>query len=994
MNKKEPLNLRSNYDVQYEQYPIRTSGYIQPHGVLIVLERKNLNIIQISENVEKTFGLPAQSLLNKNLACLFSSYQVKKIIQYVSEQSWHKFNRFSLKIKVCNLFFQVIIHANNENIILELEQKVTSKTNNKNNLFDILRNTSNRLKKISELVELSEYIADSVRKITQFDRVMIYKFATDNSGIVIAESKEDYLESYLDLHYPESDIPAVARQLYYENWLRIIPDVNYQPVPILPVEHLPLDLTHAFLRSVSPCHLTYLKNMGVTASMSISLIDENKLWGLIACHHYSPKYINYEIRKTCELLGNFMSLQTKVIEEKELYKYKQEIDLIQIKIRQTLAEKPCFINGIIKDNEVSLTNLVKAEGMAMILGEQISLSGKTPSASQVFQLVNGFLKPKKEEIFYTDCLSKDYPEGKGFKDVASGILTISIFLSTTSYHLIWFRPQQEQIVKWAGSSSNPVFVGEDNIPRLSPRGSFEVWKETVNNKSLSWQFLEVEAARELKNVLLLAALEFSQFSQEFLEKTAQQAKLANIAKSQFLAKMSHELRTPLNAILGFTQIMSRDDSLSEQQQDYLGIINRSGEYLLTLINDVLEMSRIEAGQLTLNQGCFDFYALIQSIGDMFMIKASDKGLFLMLQQEEDLPRYLIGDEAKIRQIIVNLMGNAIKFTDYGEVILRVRKVSLQEDYLTLKLEVEDTGRGIEAEHLETVFEPFKQAENGENPEQGTGLGLSISRQFLHLMGGEITVQSEVNRGSIFTCVFPLRVAPKASVQAKIPVRRVIGLLAGQPLYHILVVEDVAENQKLMVNFLETVGFQVSSAHDGFEAIALWQEKKPDLIFMDMRMPQLDGYQATKRIREAELMEGISASVPIIALTATVFDEDRYGILATGCNDVIYKPFREEVLFEIISKYLKVKYVYEDEISPRKNLGGNQPINLQAGMDSMSIEWIRQLYQAAVSARENNILALIQDIPQEYFYLADALTEMLDNLAFTDIINLTESRING
>ncbi len=992
MNKLLDSNSISVNLDQYDQELIHAPGYIQPHGVLIVLDKKNLNILQISENTEQFFGVTAQSLINQEITKLFPVFQVKKIRKYISNNGDDNIHNYGLKIKLFNKSFQAVIHQGSENLILELESQEL--TNNKSiNLTETIRTSIYQLKKATNISELSQYLAENIKDIIHFDRVMIYQFKEDNSGVVIAEAKENHLESYLNLHYPEFDIPEVARRLYRENWLRIIPDVNYQPIPIIPNSES-LDLSPTFLRSVSPCHLTYLKNMGVTASMSISLIHENKLWGLIACHHYSPKYIDYETRKNCEFLGQFLSLQTKVIQEQELRQYLHKIDQIKTNIREQIRQYPSFINDLIKAHEPMIIDLVHSQGMAIILGKQVILSGKTPDESLIINLVNQVLKPEKKEVFYTDCLSQIYPEAEQFKTVASGILAISIFLSTTSYHLIWFRPEQRQTKHWAGNPE-AVFSQEnpDNIPILSPRNSFKIWQETVKNKSLSWQKVEIEAAQELRTIILLAALEFSQISHELLEENAKQAEAANQAKTQFLAKMSHELRTPLNAILGFSHILSRDFSLSVQQRDYLDIINHSGEYLLSLINDVLEMSKIEAGQLKLNQNNFDFWELIKSIQEMFCIKASDQGLHLLLEQQENLPQYLLGDEAKIRQIIVNLVGNAIKFTEHGHVILRISQLTTKPQKIKVKIEVEDTGKGISPEELDLIFDPFKQAQNKNHSESGTGLGLSISQQFAHLMGGEITVTSQLNQGSIFTCILNLELSPPTFLPSQKTTQKVLRLASEEPIYRILVVEDVPENQKLMVHLLQSVGFQVNSAYDGLQAIALWQSWQPDLIFMDMRMPKLDGYEATRRIRQLELSNPELPSVSIVALTATVFEEERKDIFAVGCNDIVYKPFREEVLFEIINKHLRVQYVYENEPLKKNQIAFLQLNEVKCKLSLMPNEWREQLKEAAVSAREKNILNLIKQIPQEHFSLAQALNRMLDNLAFSDIINLTENPTN-
>ena len=984
----------------YKEYPLHSPGCIQPHGVLFVLQPNTLEILQISANSDAFLGIKPQFLLGKTLHHLISVHQIKKLQSYICKETPEFVEFLSLKKGHKKIKFKGIIHTAQKLLILELEPETYPENHQHIILYSLLKNAIAKLGTTNNLSELARNIAVEVRKITQFDRVMVYRFELDNSGVVIAEDKEENLESYLDLHYPPTDIPSQARQLYCKNWLRIIPDVNYKPVEIIASKKLlnnkELDISQAVLRSVFPCHIEYLKNMGVTASMSISIINDQKLWGLVTCHHYSPKYINYETRKACEFLGQFISINVVYKQEQEFHSYRNQIQNIQAKIRKHLSNHTQFIEDLIIQNQTSLLNLVKAEGAAIYLGEQLNLIGKTPYVVDVKNLIDEFLNPQKQEVFYTDCLSKHYPKAQTFKNFASGILAISIYISSNTYHIIWFRPEQLQIIKWAGNLDKSMFIYEEKIPQLTPRNSFAMWQQLVKDKSLPWEVLEVEAVQELRNILLLAALEFAQFSQFVFRQKAQQANAANVAKTQFLAKMSHELRTPLNAILGFAQMMNRDASLSPDQQEYLGIINRSGEHLLSLINDVLEMSRIEAGQLILNQTCFDLKVLIESIRELLSFKALLKGLKLQVTQDDNLPQYVEGDEGKLRQIIVNLVGNAIKFTETGGIFVHFSRLTYQktENNIIMKITVKDTGIGISKDELETIFQPFKQTENSMKSNEGTGLGLSISRQFARLMGGDITVSSELGQGSTFTCTINMSIPQTIDIVPTNKSNRIICIDPEQPEYKILVVEDIYESQLLMVKMLESVGFKVGSANNGQEAIAIWKKWQADLIWMDMRMPIMDGYEATKTIRAEEAKSpNQKHPVIIIALTATAFQKDREAILAGGCNDFVSKPFREEIIFEMMEKHLGLKYCYA-ELLP--NYGQNYPLeqlateNIKKQINLMPKKWIEELHQSALSARENKIMQLIQEIPAQKSDLANALIQLLNHLAFEQIINLTEA----
>ena len=422
-----------------------------------------------------------------------------------------------------------------------------------------------------------------------------------------------------------------------------------------------------------------------------------------------------------------------------------------------------------------------------------------------------------------------------------------------------------------------------------------------------------------------------------LKQAKEAAEMASRAKSDFLASMSHELRTPLNAILGFSQLLTRDQSLNIQQREHLGIVNRSGEHLLTLINDVLSMSKIEAGRITLKENCFDLYWLIDSIQEMLKLKAQAKGLELNVERHREIPQYIQTDESKLRQVLINLLSNAIKFTQQGSIILRVTSVaasalprlvtgtsgkSLEKsesvrlgnsNYLlgtTLKFEVEDTGQGISAEEISTLFDPFVQTQTGRQSMEGTGLGLPISRQYVRLMGGDITVWSTPNKGSIFTFDIKINPASFSDIEAtKTRSQQVIGIEPDQANFRILVVEDSTVNRLLLVKILRPLGFEVKEASNGEEAIALWQSWQPHLIWMDIQMPIIDGYEATRAIKQ---MPNGNETI-IIALTASAFEEQREAILRAGCDDFVRKPFRAEVLLEKISLHLGVRYVYEEQV---------------------------------------------------------------------------------
>ena len=417
------------------------------------------------------------------------------------------------------------------------------------------------------------------------------------------------------------------------------------------------------------------------------------------------------------------------------------------------------------------------------------------------------------------------------------------------------------------------------------------------------------------------------------ERTALEAKegalKASRAKSIFLSHMSHELRTPLNAVLGFARLMERDRDLSREHRDDLAIIRRSGEHLLGLIDDVLSFSKIEAGKVTLNERSFDLRHLLLEVEEMIRQRAEARDLALDVDLAPDLPGSVWGDDNKLRQVLLNLLGNAVKFTDRGRVSLRVERRDGSIDF-----EVGDTGRGIAAEDLDRLFEPFEQTRSGQHSSGGTGLGLAISRNLVRMMDGDLDVTSKLAEGSTFRFAIPLPVAGEARSAAES--RRVLRLAPDQPRWRILVVDDAEDNRILLRRLLTQVGFEVRETADGGEGLEIWASWRPHLILMDMRMPGVDGYQATLRLRRAE-SERASGRTVVIALTATAFEHDRSEILATGCDEMVTKPFREAALFDRLAEHLGARFVYEETRPQAEERGGSHAPQAAAGAPAAPID---------------------------------------------------------
>ena len=897
-----------------DQEQIHLLGHIQSHGILIGINELDLTIAQISDNTIEFFNIPASSLIEQPLSILFPEPQIDILVSFLSRKDLEIFNptKITIQIEQNKYLFQGIMHRSDGLLILELEPLPTD-SDSSLSFYHLAKSAAANVRQAKDFAEMSGLLVQEIRKITQCDRVMIYRFEPDNSGIVIAEAKDEQIESFLGLHFPADDIPELARKLYYKNWLRQIVDVNSHPVPIVPLNNPitqePIDLSFSPLRSVSPIHIKYLQKMGVSASFSISLISAGKLWGLIACHHFFPQYIDYEARKACEFLAQVMSIEIVSRYEQELKTAQKKIKIVQAKLKQNILGAKQSINQIFSQNADSLLDLVNAQGVAICLSDRISKIGTCPPQKFISSLVL-WLETKSEDVFHTNCLSCLYPEAQAVKDIASGILAISISLNHTSYHIIWFRCEVIQTVDWAG---DPNKLALDDEWELNPQRSFDLWKETVKAKSLPWDEVEIETASELRSTLMLAALEFSQQS---LKLEAERAQVASQAKSSFLARMSHELRTPLNAILGCTQLMNLDNSLTQTIGEYVNIISYSSDHLLCLIDDILEMSKIEAGKIVLEETQFDFHLFLHNLREMMQIKAKDKNLQLIFAVHPNSPQYIKADERKLRQILLNLLGNAIKFTNQGYVLLHVSLMDKKEasSKAIIHFELEDSGRGIAPEEIDNLFEAFVQTSSGRESQTGTGLGLAISQQFANCMGSHISVSSALNKGTVFQ--FDLEVEQLVEQLSDVEIEQSQTKVSVQPAIEIveesrkqdlsnslriLLVEDTAYNQIIALKFLEKLGYQADLAVNGLEVLKALEHKFYDLILMDIQMPEMDGLEATRRIRLKEKESMAINKVKIVAMTANTMAEDRENCIQIGMDNFIGKPIRIDELDAVLQK---------------------------------------------------------------------------------------------
>lgn len=737
-----------------DREPIHIPGRIQPHGVLLALEEPTLTVRQVSQNSFRYLGRTPEDLLNQPIDGLLLPEECAAIRQSFLNSTTGAPNFLPITVVAQGELrrFDAIIHRHDGLLIVELENQRTLGANEKSgtgadDLYLVLmRRMMAHLQTSSALREACSLLVQEIQTFTGFDRVMIYKFHEDDHGEVIAEALAAGQESFLGLHYPASDIPWQARRLYTLNWLRAIIDAHYTPVelvpPLNPFTNAPLDLSYSVLRSVSPVHLQYMHNMGVASSMSISLLHDGKLWGLIACHHRTPKYLPYQMRLTCELLGVVISVQL-VMKEftedaiDERHRHQINSRLLHAVVEDGLCE------GLAADTQDLLT-LTDADGAAIFFEDACKLVGQTPPLEEVKALV-GWLQQQPPEsplwapVFYTDSLSTLYPPALAYKEKASGLLGITLAKAQGDY-ILFFRPEVLQTVNWSGNPHKPVEIGTDGAAILTPRRSFALWQETVDRKSLPWTPSQRTFAQELRSTLIVFIIEraqqMAQMNQELQRRNTELDAFAYIA--------SHDLKEPLRGINNYAYYLNENyqDKLDTDAQSRLQGLMRLTKRMDDLLDSLLHFSRV--GRTEMQTEEVDLNEVLAEALEMINARREETGGTIRIPQR--MPT-IHCDRVRVREVFTNLLSNGLKYNNKAERWVEVGYQQPAEG--SVQFYVRDNGLGIKTRYHEQIFQMFKRLHSREEYGGGTGAGLTIAKKIIERHGGKIWVESVFGEGTTF-----------------------------------------------------------------------------------------------------------------------------------------------------------------------------------------------------------------------------------------------------
>ena len=724
-----------------DQEPIHIPGQIQSHGCLLVVD-DNLIIRYHSNNVSQYFSSLPSNLLDQPLSFIESqlsnNYQPDTITQLLKlgklNNNFQQNNPFV--ITIADKKYNLIISATPDGYYLLEFEPATAET-------DVQRMIGHSVSEIladKQLMTMLNNAAQQVKKVIDFDRVMVYRFAEDGHGEVVAEARNKNLETWMGLHYPASDIPRQAREMYKINLTRLIADVHTVPSKIVTYssnnEHL--DLTHSQLRAVSPIHIQYLKNMGVASSFSISLIYKKELWGLIACHNYTPKFIDFKARESSKLIGQILSSALEFRQDEENQKVNEHFKNSVDTLAKTL-QKNVSVETALTGEATTLMDVTHASGAVLVYENNPTRLGETPDNEQLKQLLKWIKSDISESLFYTDNLSSIYPQAAAYKHIASGLL-VSVLSKELDEYVLFFKPEVIQTVNWAGNPEKPATVSETGILHISPRTSFALWQQTVTATSEKWSNEEIKSVLRLKEEVMYAI----NLKAGAIRQLNEKLRHAYEELDTFSFTISHDLKNPITAIKSYAQILTRDESIGLRGQKVLMSIVERADKMNRMINEVLEYSRI--GRSEIEYQNVNMQLLISDIIKELEYVYDTRQLQLTIGETPDLQ----GDPVMISQLFSNLISNAIKYSQHVKPsIVRIEGRIEDND---VNYSIQDNGIGIPVKDLPKIFELFNRMDNVKHIE-GSGVGLGIVKRIVEKHSGKIWAESELGQGSTFYVTF-------------------------------------------------------------------------------------------------------------------------------------------------------------------------------------------------------------------------------------------------
>lgn len=723
---------------------IRTPGSIQPLGFMVVVEEPSLIIRQISENLPQWLAISGDEILGGRFDTVVEDGAA--FIEQMGEldddesQPYHVGDVTFLVGKRTSQPIPMMLHRHDGMLIAEFQRQDTA-SRPSSRLYPLVRSFISGVSDFETVDELCERAIRVIKRLTGFGRVKSYSFDSDGNGLVNAELRDEGYPSYLGLCFPASDIPAQARELYCSNRIRVIENADYEPSRLTPSDNpltgQPLDLSFSTLRSVSPVHLQYMRNMKTLASMSISIVVEGKLWGLVSCHHGSPHPVSFQVRTACELLGRVLSLQIETREAHVRHERMLEIRRRIVQLLAAIADQDSVLLGLQAVPDV-FVNFADAAGAAVVSESGCDVYGRTPSKAQVRALATWLSSRTGSEVFHTDNVGRDIPELAELGVSASGILAVSIS-EIHPHYLVWFKPAQSQIVQWAGRPEKTIA----DSGSLNPRQSFEHWQQTVEGFSTPWNASEIDGVQELRRavlgIVLRKAEEMAQLSEDL--------KRSNKELESFSYSVSHDLRAPLRHIAGYAELLGdiEGSNLSERGIRFLDTISDSARFAGTLVDNLLSFSQM--GRSAMHLSDVNLSAMVASIK---LEMAPDYDGRTIEWSFDALP-IVVADPAFLHLAMRNLISNAIKYTrDQSSAIIEVGVVERETDIV---ISVRDNGVGFDMQYVGKLFGVFQRLHRMEEFE-GTGIGLANVRRIIERHGGTVWAEGELNKGATFYFSLP------------------------------------------------------------------------------------------------------------------------------------------------------------------------------------------------------------------------------------------------